>query len=224
MSADVTVIGRSSFVRGRISGTGSLEIAGRIEGEVSVTGDIAVEATGLVAANLSAQRITVRGGAVKGDLTAEDGIVLEAGARVVGDLHAPRVSIAEGALVRGHVQTGQTGAGDGAQRSASKKQVPQAPFRERAAAQPSISSISSKSGAVTSRHPTATSVAKAPPPPPPSRGESVKKSVPAANANSSHGMPRGSVLAGTRPQASKAPPPVVPVLKKGAKATQKKRA
>ena len=207
MAADVTVIGRSSFVRGRISGTGSLEIAGRVEGEVSVTGDLSVEATGLVAANLSAQRITVRGGAIKGDLTAEDGIVLEAGARVVGDLIAPRVAIAEGALVRGHVQTG------GAENVAAgtRKQSAQAPF-QRAATQPAVTG---KNGPVTSRQPTAASIAKAAPPPPP---PPARKSAPAVN------MPRGSVFAGTRPQPGKAPAPVVPVLKKGAKATQKKRA
>ncbi len=213
MAADVTVIGRSSFVRGRISGTGSLEIAGRVEGEVSVTGDLSVEATGLVAANLSALRITVRGGAIKGDLTAEEGIVLEAGARVVGDLIAPRVAIAEGALVRGHVQTG--GAGAHKSGAATKKQP--APF-QRAAPQPSISG---KNGPVTTRQPTATSIAKAPPPAPP---PPAKKSAPANNAAPAHSMPRGSVLAGTRPQPNKAPAPVVPVLKKGAKATQKKRA
>ncbi len=210
MAADVTVIGRSSVVRGRISGTGSLEIAGRVEGEVSVTGDLSVEATGLVAANLSAQRITVRGGAIKGDLTAEEGIVLEAGARVVGDLIAPRVAIAEGALVRGHVQTG----GGGAQKSGAATKKQPAPF-QRAATQPSMSG---KNGPVTSRQPPATSIAKAPPAPTPPQPP-AKKSAPANNT-----MPRGSILAGTRPQANKAPAPVVPVLKKGAKATQKKRA
>lgn len=214
MADHVTVIGRSSFVRGRVSGTGSLEIAGRIEGEVTVTGDLSVEGTGLVAANLSARRITVRGGAIKGDLTAEDGIVLEAGSRIVGDLSAPRVSIAEGALVRGHVQTGQ------AQKSAGAAKKPAQAFQTRPSTQPSISvnkpstSASSANGPVTARDPRM--AAKAPPPPP---APPAKKSAPGSS-----NMPRGSVLAGTRPQAGKAPAPVVPVLKKGAKATQKKRA
>lgn len=104
-----TVIGSSSFVRGRITGSGDVEIAGRVEGDVTCSGDVLVDAGGLVAANISARRIVVRG-AVKGDLTAEDAVILEAGARVVGDLRAPRIAIAQGGLVRGHVQTGAAGA------------------------------------------------------------------------------------------------------------------
>ncbi|HVJ94854.1 MAG TPA: polymer-forming cytoskeletal protein, partial [Labilithrix sp.] len=99
-----TVISRTTFVRGRVSGEGDLEIAGRVEGEVSCTGDLLIEASGLIAANLSGSRVVVRG-AVKGDIVAEQVLVIEAGARVVGDLRAPRIAIAPGGLVRGHVQT-----------------------------------------------------------------------------------------------------------------------
>ena len=59
--ADPTVIGRASFVRGRVSGSGDLEIAGRVEGDVAVSGEVSIEASGLVAANVSARRIVVRG-------------------------------------------------------------------------------------------------------------------------------------------------------------------
>lgn len=102
--ADPTVIGSGTFVRGRVTGTGDLEIAGRIEGEVTCSGEVLVDSTGLVGAAISARRIVVRG-AVRGDLVAEDAVILEAGARVVGDLRAPRIAIAPGGLVRGHVQT-----------------------------------------------------------------------------------------------------------------------
>jgi len=107
--AETTVIGRASFVRGRVNGSGDLEIAGRVEGDVTITGEVTVESSGLVAANVNAKRIIVRG-AVKGDLTADEALVLESGSRVVGDLRAPRIAIAPGGLVRGHVQTGAAGA------------------------------------------------------------------------------------------------------------------
>jgi cytoskeletal protein CcmA (bactofilin family) len=114
--AEVTVIGRGARVRGRVSlsggrgardasGSADLEVQGYFEGEAVLDGEITVEASGLVAANLSARRIVVRG-AVRGDLTADEAIVLEEGARVVGDLRAPRLSIAAGASVRGDVQAG----------------------------------------------------------------------------------------------------------------------
>ncbi len=100
-----TVIGAQTFLRGRVHGAGDLEIAGHVEGDVSVTGDVVVEAGGLVGANLNGHRITIRG-AVKGDVHGSEAIVLEAGARVVGDLKAPKIAIGAGALVRGLVQTG----------------------------------------------------------------------------------------------------------------------
>ena len=78
-----TLIGSTTFVRGRVNGTGDLEIAGRIEGEVECTGDVLVDTSGIVGAGISARRIVVRG-AVKGDLVGEEAVVLEAGARVVG--------------------------------------------------------------------------------------------------------------------------------------------
>lgn len=108
MADKPTVIGSGTFVRGRVSGSGDLEISGRIEGDVTCSGEVTVERDGIVGAGITARRIVVRG-AVKGDLTADDALLLEAGAKVVGDLRAPRIAIAPGGLVRGHVQTGGAG-------------------------------------------------------------------------------------------------------------------
>jgi cytoskeletal protein CcmA (bactofilin family) len=189
--ADTTVIGRSTFVRGRVHGSGDVEVAGRLEGDLSCAGEATVESGGLVAANITARRIVVRG-AVKGDLTAEDTIAIGSGGRVVGDLRAPRIGIAEGGLVRGHVQTAAAGAA-----------------RPRAAT--AVTTTSRSSAASRSREEEKPK-AKAAPPPASSSASSKSKS----NGPS---KPRGATLAGAR---IGPPPPVVPVLKKGAKAVQKK--
>jgi cytoskeletal protein CcmA (bactofilin family) len=189
-----TLIGSGTFVRGRVTGTGDLDIAGRMEGEVTCSGDVLVDTSGLVAASISARRIVVRG-AVKGDLTAEDAVILEAGARVVGDLKAPRIAIAPGGLVRGHVQTG--GAGATRPRSA-------AATASRAS---SASSASSVSASVSASAKSA-----------PARAE-TKKSAPVGNgARAAH---HAGTAAGAKSGASRVgpPPPVVPVLKKGTKAS-----
>src|ERR1700691_5445979 len=106
--SNLSVIGRTARVRGRVTGAVDLEIQGYVEGEISVSGDVTVDSGGMVGASVHGRRLVVRG-AVKGDLTADEAILLEDGARVVGDVRAPRVAIAPGALVRGFVDTGANG-------------------------------------------------------------------------------------------------------------------
>jgi len=192
--ADPTLIGSGTFVRGRITGTGDLEISGRIEGEVTCSGEVVVESSGIVGASISARRILVRG-AVKGDLVAEEAVILEAGARVVGDLRAPRIAIAPGGMVRGHVQTGAAG-----QQAAPRARTAQATASKPAAA---AASSSARAPAKAVAAPTATAAASRSD----SRGDGKKQVAPPARAATRVGPP----------------PPVVPALKKGTKALQKKR-
>ncbi len=104
MASNVTLIGKTTRVRGRVTGSVDLEIEGFVEGEIAVDGDVTVAAQGMVGASVRGRRLVVRG-AVKGDLVGEESVSLEQGARVAGDVHAPRVAIASGAFVRGFVQT-----------------------------------------------------------------------------------------------------------------------
>jgi cytoskeletal protein CcmA (bactofilin family) len=99
-----SVIGPGTIVRGNLEGEGSLEIFGRVEGDVSMGGDVVVGEAGAVRGNVSGEKISVQG-AVQGDLRGADAVLLERGAKVVGDLSAPRIGIANGALVRGTVRT-----------------------------------------------------------------------------------------------------------------------
>lgn len=192
--ATTTVVGNGTFIRGRITGSGDLEVAGRIEGEIACSGDVVIETSGLVAANISARSVRVRG-AVKGDLTAEDAIFLEAGARVVGDLKAPRIAIAQGGLVRGHVQTGGV-----------------------SAARPRTASVAaSRTPAVTASISAAKPRVAVSTPAPAVRAEPPKASVARSTTNGERSAPiaRGASSSSARVGP---PPPVVPVLKKGTKA------
>ena len=166
-SAQVSVIGSGTFVRGRVHGSGDLEVAGRIEGDVTCTGEVVLEASGMLASDVSARRIVVRG-AVKGDLVAEESISIEAGARVLGDVRAPRIGIAEGGLVRGYVQTGAGGAAKPRAQSASRATpVASAPAKAAAKAPPpAVAKVSSKNGRHTpSRVATLAGARRGPPPP-----------------------------------------------------------
>src|ERR1700683_5467911 len=107
MTAHPSVIGRTTRVRGRITGEGDLDVQGFVDGEIAVGGDVTIDAQGMVGGGVRGRRLVVRG-AVKGDLVGEEAVLLEEGARVVGDVRAPRVAIASGALVRGFVETGES--------------------------------------------------------------------------------------------------------------------
>jgi cytoskeletal protein CcmA (bactofilin family) len=196
--ADATVLGSGTFVRGRIHGSGDLVLQGRVEGEVTTTGEVTVDASGLVGANVSAARIVVRG-AVRGDLTAEETLHVESGARVVGNLSAPRIAIAPGGLVRGHVATG------GGSSPAARVPARATAVLPRTTTPP--------------RHATTRGTRPADEDGPTTlpRAATLPERV---TVSGNHKPPRGSTLAGARPGP---PPPVVPILKKGTKAVQKKR-
>ncbi len=99
-----STISATTVIRGNVGGDGSLEILGRIEGNVTMTGQVIVAADAAVRGNVSATEIQVTG-SIAGNLTASDALLLNTGARVVGDLAGARIGIAEGALVRGLVRT-----------------------------------------------------------------------------------------------------------------------
>ena len=169
MASDVTVIGRGTRVRGRVSGAVSLEIHGHVEGDVTVDGDVTIDAHGTVGANVSGRRVVIRG-AVKGDVTGVDAVVLEDGARVVGDLRAPRIGVGPGALVRGFVETGKSSGAPRARNNAAPavRALPRAapaahkPAGESAKAAPArhIAPVALAGGA-----PAAKAVRQGPPPP-----------------------------------------------------------
>jgi len=183
-SNNTTVIGRDTRIRARVTGASDVEVQGHLEGELTVTGEVRVETTATIAADIRAKRIVVRG-AVRGDLNADEAILLEDGAKVVGDVRAPRVAIAPGGLVKGYVETGHAGEGKRASHATATRAA-SAPVRH---APPAKSTAKAHHGNA--------------------KGHANAKSAPKG---------RGLTLAG-----GKAPPPVVPVLKKGTKAALTKR-
>jgi cytoskeletal protein CcmA (bactofilin family) len=202
MAANVSVIGRSTRVRGRVTGAVDLEVQGFVDGEIAVGGDVTVDAGGLVGASVHGRRLVVRG-AVKGDLVAEEAIALEDGARVVGDVRAPRVTIAPGALVRGFVDTG---AGDGAPARAVRTQTMARPAP---AAAPKIAPPAP---------PSRPRVAPAPAPAPAAAPAPKPIVRPAASAMHIAGGIDAKDAGPRRP-----PPPVVPALKKAKGQIAKKK-
>jgi cytoskeletal protein CcmA (bactofilin family) len=212
-----SLIDKSAVVSGKVRGEGNVEIAGRVHGEVTFSGEVRVSASGMVGANVSASIIVVEG-AVRGNLTATEAISLISGARILGDVRAQKIAIEDGALVRGYVQTAQSGkAAPSRQRAATA-----AAFARPAAAPAKREEPRREEPRREDR------VATKPEPPKPQRLEvkrvEAEKSVAVDRTDRAARKPIPSIrdLVGKAARAAGPPPAVMPVLKKGAKA-QKRR-
>ena len=116
MAKASTVVTASTIVRGRLSGEEDLDVFGRIQGTVELTGSIHLDAAARIDADVTAKNFVVQGIFV-GNAQVSDTIHLTAAARVIGDLSAPRIIIDEGAQIRGLVDMG-----DAAQPTSTKTQ------------------------------------------------------------------------------------------------------
>jgi cytoskeletal protein CcmA (bactofilin family) len=94
--ASEAVIGKTTRVRGRVSGDGSLLIEGNVEGDISVGGDLTIAEGGRATSSIEADAVTLRG-ELDGDVKARGMVRIEAGARVRGDMQGESVSLDEGA-------------------------------------------------------------------------------------------------------------------------------
>jgi cytoskeletal protein CcmA (bactofilin family) len=90
------VIGRSTRIRGRISGDGDLVVEGTVEGDVTVRGDLTIGDGATLSSSVDANSVTIRG-ELEGDIRARGPVRVEAGARVRGDVSGESFSLEEGA-------------------------------------------------------------------------------------------------------------------------------
>jgi cytoskeletal protein CcmA (bactofilin family) len=215
MAESVSIIGRTTRVRGRVTGQVSLEVHGFVDGEIAVEGDVTVDTHGLVGAGVRGRRLLVRG-AVRGDLTGEEAVLLEDGARVVGDVRAPRVVIAPGALVRGFVDTSEGAASAAARQQPAARPVATSP---RVAPAPVRVAVEAQRPGRANERPAAV-------PPKPvaaAAAKPVEVTASAGYAAPPAAQALGANHAPVPPAARRPPPPVVPALKKAKGQIAKKK-
>ena len=93
---EISVVGRTTRVTGRVSGAGPLRIEGSVKGDINVTADTEVTETGSVEGNLQGDGLDIAG-TLLGDARATGAIAIRSTARVRGELRAAEVSIEAGA-------------------------------------------------------------------------------------------------------------------------------
>lgn len=90
------VIGRTTRVRGRVSGDGNLRIEGSVEGDITVRGNLTIAEGGRATSALDVDAVTLQG-ELEGDIRARKDVRIEAGARVRGDVQSESIVLEEGA-------------------------------------------------------------------------------------------------------------------------------
>ena len=95
------VIGAKTTVKGEITGDEDVLVEGAVEGQVRISRDLRVSASGSVRANIEANSLIVSG-EVLGDCTAAVRVDIQATGRLTGNIRAPKIVIAEGAVFRGN--------------------------------------------------------------------------------------------------------------------------
>jgi cytoskeletal protein CcmA (bactofilin family) len=96
------VIGRSTRVRGRVTGEGDLRIEGALEGDIAVRGDVSIAEGARATSNVDANAVTI-GGELEGDVRATGVVRISATGRVRGDIRGDSVAIDEGAEYSGNL-------------------------------------------------------------------------------------------------------------------------
>lgn len=100
-----TCIGQTVSLKGTLSASEDIRIAGRVEGQIHLHEHVlTVQPTGELMAGVLARSVIVEG-AVRGDITAGQNIALQNTSSVTGKIAAPRIAISEGADFNGRVET-----------------------------------------------------------------------------------------------------------------------
>ena len=96
-------IGKSILVKGKLTSSEDLTIAGQVEGDISVPEhSLIITSEARIRGNIVARFVVVHGN-VKGTITAADRVEIGATGFVEGDIVTRRMAIAEGAILRGKI-------------------------------------------------------------------------------------------------------------------------
>ncbi|MBN2196918.1 MAG: polymer-forming cytoskeletal protein [Polyangiaceae bacterium] len=95
---EMSVLGPTTHVTGRVTGPGGLSVEGRIDGGVQLTGPCTIGTGAAVVGDMAADTLDVAG-TLTGDAVVADRVVVRSSATVRGKWRAARVVIEPGASV-----------------------------------------------------------------------------------------------------------------------------
>lgn len=99
-AGETTYIAAECEFSGNITLKGNARIDGRIEGSITLTGDLVIGPSAVIRATIQANTISISG-EVRGDITATENLELCSSARLYGNIYTQQLKIDQGALFIG---------------------------------------------------------------------------------------------------------------------------
>ena len=103
-SNEVSILGPSTRVIGRVTGKGGLRIEGKVEGDVSITGPSAVAEGAVVEGDFAADSLDLAG-SLTGSVNTTGAVFVRSGARLRGEIKSAQVAIEPGSKVSVRLNT-----------------------------------------------------------------------------------------------------------------------
>lgn len=100
-----SVLGADLTIEGKIDGAGNLRIAGRFTGDVTVDGNLTIDAGARLAGGVRAHAVVIAG-ELEGNVLDAGRVELQSSGVLIGDLKAGSLTVAAGSRMRGHVEFG----------------------------------------------------------------------------------------------------------------------
>lgn len=102
-----SVIGAEIAITGKIDGAGNVRLAGRFEGDVTIQGDLMIDAGAKLTGSVRAHTVIVAG-EIEGNIENASRVELLATGVLNGDLKAGTLTVAAGSRMRGRSEFGWT--------------------------------------------------------------------------------------------------------------------
>jgi len=103
-----SVISNEVEITGTIRSSGSVQIDGKLDGELHCGGDAVIGKSANIKGNLAVNSAVIEG-AITGNVTAKDRIEMKSTARVTGDIKSKRLSVEDGVTFIGRSEVNPSG-------------------------------------------------------------------------------------------------------------------
>lgn len=95
-----SLISRNNKIYAEIEGTENLNVEGYIKGSIKLNGDLTIESSGFVKAEVEAVNVIIKGEVI-GNVVAMEHLEIQASGKMTGDIYAKSIDIKEGSSFDG---------------------------------------------------------------------------------------------------------------------------